>query len=284
MCTAARKPLREQGAFLMGSSRQYAAESHRSRRWVPPEIIGFDSEPPVQLALEGFGPPDQLALDELDDTASQRENSQVHLGSDASNRGRSILVSFHDGELALLDSRAGEVGLSLSAYIRACALDDPRPPTHTPASLGEDLKVYRSDRLHRFDGKPNRTTQPFDRWLARYYPEDSTAAPTIARPNPKSPPKLVHGTQHGEAPEAVSMAMMLGQVEAGPAILTQPELARPEIAMNIGDIAGRARVIAKLADIVAGLISSRKRLVRDEVLWREDACAGEEANHELLRS
>jgi len=110
----------------MRNSRLCATKSHRSRQWAPPEIIGFESGPPVQLALEGFGPPVQHALEGFDDITAPppRENLKEHLGSDGSNGGRSVLASFHDDELAMLDSRAREVGLSLSAYIRACALDD----------------------------------------------------------------------------------------------------------------------------------------------------------------
>jgi len=55
--------------------------------------------------------------------------------------------------------------------------------------------------------------------------------------------------------------------------------------MNIGDTTSRAWVIAKLADIVAGFISSRKTPVRGQVTWRADAIAGEEeSDHELVRS
>jgi len=122
--------------------------------------------------------------------------------------------------------------------------------------------------------------------LASYYPEERATAATITRPAHQSYPKLVVGTQDsGATAEVVSLTTTLGQVQTGPAIPAQPEIARPEIEMNIGDTTSRAWVIAKLADVVAGFISSRKPPMWGQITRRADAIGGEEgSDHELLRS
>jgi hypothetical protein len=252
-------------------------ERQRSRPWAPPKFIGFENEP-IQLVLEGFEPPVQLTLEGFDNmiaAAPPRENLTDLLGSEASSPGRSVLVTFHDDELVRLNSLAEAAGLSLSAYIRACALGDPRPQTRPRASLNEDLRAHRSARFNRLGGKSAPTSVPLEEWLARYYPEDSITAAKVTPASSESDLTPVPGADDTDAVAVV----VSSSTHADAAILTTPV-----VAARSGDPVARARVTAKLADIVAGLIPSRKLRERDEIGWHASADGGERPSHELLRS
>jgi len=67
-----------------------------------PQLVGFENAPPPAAR-------------------------KTRHGSERRQRGHTVHVRFDDDELARLEQRADGTGLSLAAYLRARALDDPGP-------------------------------------------------------------------------------------------------------------------------------------------------------------
>ena len=76
-------------------------------------------------------------------------------GSERRQRGHTVHVRFDDDELARLEERAGDAGLSLAAYLRACALGAAGPRSRRRASVDRLLLAQTHAALSRIGNNLN---------------------------------------------------------------------------------------------------------------------------------
>lgn len=76
-------------------------------------------------------------------------------GSERRQRRHTLHVRLDDDELARLEARAGEAGLSGAAYLRLCGLDDPGPRARRRISVDRQLLVSTHAALSRVGNNLN---------------------------------------------------------------------------------------------------------------------------------
>lgn len=89
------------------------------------------------------------------DLTSPSGPPKVRSGSEARQRQHAVGVRLDEAERELLEARAGDSGLSLSAYLRACALGDAGPRARHKAPVNRELLARTNADLNRVGNNLN---------------------------------------------------------------------------------------------------------------------------------